>query len=138
MYVEVSAAAGPSRDGGMLLAAVGGAPVPGAGRAGRPAAEGAGRPGAAAADVPGGLPYRRRGVRLRPERGVRPDPADDQPPPEGAARRGPAGPGEARRLGLLPGPHRSPGQPGGADWGSPPLASPSIGGIYRLSSMNDE
>src|SRR6516162_4244590 len=50
-------------------------------------------------------------VRLRPKRRIRPDPAHDQPPPEGAARGGPAGPGQARRVGLLPGPRRSAGQP---------------------------
>src|ERR1700745_4150805 len=62
------------------------------------------------ADVAGGLPSGRRGLRLRPERGIRPDPADDQPSPEGLARGGPAGPGEARRVGLLPGPSRGTGQ----------------------------
>src|SRR5215470_4850 len=111
MHVEVAAVAGSGRDGGVLPAAVGRAVVGRAGRTGRAAAEGAGRPGAAAADVPGGLPPRRRGLRVRPHRRVRPDPADDQPPPEGAARGGPAGPGQARRVGLLPGPHPGAGQP---------------------------
>src|SRR5262252_9919423 len=133
MYVEVSAAAGPSRDGGMLPAAVGGAPVPGAGRAGRAAAEGAGRPGAAAADVPGGLPPRGRGMRVRPERGVRPDPADDQPPPESAVRGRAAGPGKAGRVGVLPGADPGPGQPRRPDRRAVPVGAAT--GTHRPGTL---
>ena len=40
--------------------------------------------------------------------GVRPVPADDQPSHEGAARGRAGGPGQARRMGLLPRPSRRP------------------------------
>src|SRR5690348_2228586 len=82
MHVEVSIPAGPRRDRGLLPATGHRATVGGAGRTGRAAAQGARRPGTAAADVPGRLPSRRRGLRLRPQRRLRPDPAHDQPPPE--------------------------------------------------------
>src|SRR5215831_10051799 len=111
MYVEVPAGTGPGQYSGVLSAAVPRAAVGRAGRPGRAAAEGAGRAGAAAADVADRLPPRRRGLRLRPERRVRPVPADDQPSPEGAARGRAAGPREAWRVGLLPGPDRCVGQP---------------------------
>src|SRR5260370_28068151 len=111
MYVEVFGGAEPGGQRGVLPAAVPGAAVGGAGRAGRAAAEGAGRAGPAAADVAGGLASGRRGMRVRPGRRIRPVPADDQPPPEGPARQRPAGPGEARRVGLLPGPDPGAGQP---------------------------
>src|SRR6266567_5578375 len=104
MYVEVSGGAEPGRYGGVLRAAVDRAAVPRAGRAGRAATEGARRSGPAAADVPDRLAPRRRGLRVRPDRRVRPVAAHDQSSPEGAARQRPAGPGEARRVGLLPGP----------------------------------
>ena len=48
--------------------------------------QGDGRPGPAAAAVADRLPRRRRGLRLRPDRRVRPVRPDDQPPPQGAAR----------------------------------------------------
>src|ERR1039457_3756137 len=115
MYVEVFAGAEPGRHCRLLPAAITRAAVPSAGRSGRTTAEGAGRAGAAAADVPDRLAPRRRGMRLRPDWRVRPITAHDQSPPEGAARGRPAGQGEARRLGLLPGPDRGPGQPGRAD-----------------------
>src|SRR5258708_34193054 len=83
--VESNARAELRRGRGLLRAAVGQAPVPEAGRAHRAASQGAGRSRPAAADVPGCLPRRRRGLRLRPERRVRPDPADDQPRTQGAA-----------------------------------------------------
>ena len=52
-----------------------------------------------------------RGMCLRPQRRLRPLAADDQPPPQGAARGRPARPEQARRLGLLPGARRGPGRP---------------------------
>src|SRR5580693_2496891 len=132
----------PGGNGRVLRAAVRRAADYGASRAGRAAAEGAGRPGAAAADVAGRLPRGRRGMRVRPERRVRPVPADDQPPPEGAARGWPGGPGQARRMGLLPGPPAGPGQPGRADRLraaiTPALPRASAPDIHRLSSINDE
>src|ERR1700723_2844904 len=111
MYVYSPDGAQPGGDGRVLRAAVRRAADYGASWAGRAAAEGAGRPGAAAADVAGRLPRGRRGMRVRPERRVRPVPADDKPPPEGAARGWPGGPGQARRVGLLPDPTAGPGQP---------------------------
>src|SRR4051812_9516766 len=86
---------------GLLHAADRHGPVGPAGRAGGSAAQGAGRPGASSAGEPDRRQHRRRGVRLRPQRCFRPDPGDDQPPPEGPALGGPARPREARRLGLL-------------------------------------
>src|SRR5258707_3520742 len=83
--VESNARAELRRGRGLLRAAVGPAPVPEAGRAHRATSQGAGRSRPAAANVPRGLPRRSRGLRIRPERRVRPDPADDHPPPEGAA-----------------------------------------------------
>src|SRR6266487_5417024 len=106
MYVEVSAGAEPGRPRRVLPATVPRAAVGRAGRAGRAAAEGAGRAGAAAADVADRLAPGRRGLRVRPERRVRPVPAHDQPSPESAAPGRPAGAGQARRVGLLPGPDR--------------------------------
>src|SRR5688572_22942539 len=101
MHVEVSGAhSGPDR--GVLLTAHQRTAERRAGRADRPAGEGARRPGAPAAAVARRLPRRRRGLRVRPQRRLRPVAAHDQPPPQGAARRGPPGPGEAGRVGVLP------------------------------------
>ena len=58
----------------------------------RPPAQGARRPRPAAAALPGGVERRPRGVRVRPQRRLRPLPAHDQPPPQGAARGRPARP----------------------------------------------
>src|SRR5205085_5985502 len=54
------------------------------------------------------------GVRVRPDRGVRRVPADDQPPPQGAARGGPADVAAARNVGVLPGAAAGPGRAGRA------------------------
>ena len=54
---------------------------------------------------------------------------------------GPGGPGQARRMGVLPSPAAGPGRPGrpdrlpGAVIGGP---GPSLPAIHRLSSINDE
>ena len=97
------ARAHPRRDRRLLLAADPRAARRRAGRADRAAAQGAGRPGPAPAALAGRLARRRRGLRLRPQRRLRPVPADDQPPPQAAPRGRAARPREARRLGLLPG-----------------------------------
>src|SRR3954451_10592371 len=101
MYVEVSARAHSGRDGRLLRSARPGAALGRAGGADRSAGEGVGRPRAAAPALAGGVPPGRRGVRVRPERRLRPLPAHDQPPPQGAARGGAPRPDQARGLGLL-------------------------------------
>src|SRR3954464_9499254 len=106
MYVEVPAGAVPHRDRRLLLTARAPAAVPVPGRAGGAAAQGARRSRPAAADVPRRLARRRRGVRLRSQRRLRPVAAHDQPSPQGAARRRAARAREARGVGLLPRPHR--------------------------------
>src|SRR4051794_23352428 len=81
----------------------------GAGGPDRPAPEGHRRPGPPPAPVDGAVPRGWRGLRVRPDPGLRPVPADHQPPPEGAARVRAAAPGEARCVGVLPGPPRGDG-----------------------------
>ena len=92
------------RDGRLLLTAAQAAAGCRGGGADRAAAQGAGRPGPAAAALAGRVARRPGGLRLRPERRLRPLPADDQPPPQGAPRGRAARPEQARRLGLLPRP----------------------------------
>ena len=69
--------------------------------------QGARRPGAAAAAVDDRVGRRRRGLRLRPDRRVRPDRPDHLAPPQGAARGRPGRQRPPRHLGLLP---RGPGR----------------------------
>src|SRR6476620_3534472 len=102
MHVEVPDRAHPGGDGRVLLTTDARAHLGAAGRLGLPTAQGSRRPGAAPAALARGVPRRRGGVRLRPERRLRAEPADDQPPPQGAARVGPARPQQTRGLGLLP------------------------------------
>src|SRR6478609_720159 len=108
MHVKVRSRADAGPDRGLLLAAHPGAAHPGGGRADRAARQGHRGSRAAPPAVAGRLPRGRRGVRVRPQRRVRPLPAHDQPPPEGAARRGAPRPREARGVGLLPPQRRSP------------------------------
>ena len=63
--------------------------------------QGPGRPGPAAAGVADRRAPGRRGMRLRPDRRVRPDPAHHQPPPEDAAGGRDHRQRAARHLGLL-------------------------------------
>ncbi|CAA9367720.1 MAG: Arsenical resistance operon repressor, partial [uncultured Nocardioides sp.] len=99
--VEVPADPHPDRDGRVLLAADARAAVGRPGRAARSAPQGARRPGPPAPGLDGGGQRGRRGLRLRPQRRLRPLAAHDQPPPQGAPRGRPARPVQARRLGLL-------------------------------------
>src|SRR5690606_11627486 len=69
-------------------------------RAGR-AAQSRGGPGAAAPAVDDRLAPRRRGLRVRPDRGVRPQRAHDLPPPEDPPQRRTHRRRTARHLGLL-------------------------------------
>src|SRR5215472_231047 len=115
MRVEVCRGAGSHRPGCLLPAAIAGTALRRAGAADRPTTESPGRAGSAAADVLGRKSPRRRSVRLRPDRCLRPVPANYQPPPKGAHRGRPAGPREARSLGLLPRPYRGAGEPRYAD-----------------------
>src|SRR3954464_10677030 len=115
MHVEVrTPRADAGRDPCLLLASDQGAPAGRAGGAGRALAQGAGRPGPAAAAVPRRVARRRGGVPVRPQRRLRPLPAHDQPPPQGAARVRAARAHQARRLGLLPRPARGPRRSGNA------------------------
>src|SRR4051794_8849409 len=102
MHAEVFDVAQSHRAGRLLLSAAQGAPRRRRGGAHRPVAQGPRRPGAVAAAVPRRVVRRSGGVRVRPQRRLRPLPADDQPPPQGAPRGGPARPQQARRLGVLP------------------------------------
>src|SRR6478736_1333584 len=108
MHVKVRSRADAGPDRGLLLAAHPGTAHPGGGRADRAARQGHRGSRAAPPAVAGRLPRGRRGVRVRPQRRVRPLPAHDQPPPEGAARRGAPRPREARGVGLLPPQRRRP------------------------------
>src|SRR6476660_9527587 len=108
MHVKVRSRSDAGPDRGLLLAAQPGTAHPGGGRADRAARQGHRGSRAAPPAVAGRLPLGRRGVRVRPQRRVRPLPAHDQPPPEGAARRGAPRPREARGVGLLPPQRRSP------------------------------
>src|SRR5690349_17232791 len=112
MYVEVFARAHAAPGRRLLLAGDARTAVRGRRRADHPAGEGARRSRAAAAALPRGVPRRRRGVRVRPQRRVRPVAADDQPPPEGAPRGRAHRPGQARGLGLLPRQRRRARRPG--------------------------
>src|SRR3954451_2335056 len=68
----------------------------------RSLAEGPGRPGAAAAALAGGGARRWGSLRVRPQRRLRPVPADHQPSPEGAPRGRSPRPQQTRCVGLLP------------------------------------
>src|SRR3954451_8691063 len=111
MGVEVLAVAHPDRTGRLLLPAAQAAAGRGRGGADLTPAEGAGRSGAVAAALPRRVVRRARGLCLRPERRLRAVPAHDQSPPQGAPRRGPARPDQARGVGLLPRASRGPLRP---------------------------
>src|SRR6478609_4921453 len=117
IYVEVPAdpRADAGRDRRVLLAVDPGAAQRRGRGAGRAPAQGARGPRTAPADVAGGLARGRRGVRVRPQRRLRPLAADDQPPPQGPARGGAARPHQARGLGLLRRQGRSARRPRRAD-----------------------
>ncbi|CAA9341758.1 MAG: Arsenical resistance operon repressor, partial [uncultured Nocardioidaceae bacterium] len=66
-----------------------------------PEPQGPGRSGPSAAAVLGGRARGRRGLRVRPHRTGRPEPADDLPPPQGPRGRRPPHPRQAGRVGLL-------------------------------------
>src|ERR1700712_3081673 len=125
-YAEVTGLAHADRAGGLLLPTAQAASRGGRGSADRTAAQGPGRPGAAPAALPRRVVRRPGGLCLRPERCLRPLPADHQPPPQGAPRGRPARPDQAWRVGLLPGACRGVGRPG-----HPPRRRDSVTSLAR-------
>ena len=88
-----------------------------------PGVPGAGGSGAAAAGVPDRGAPGRRGLRLRPDRRVHPDPAHHQPPPQSPARGRDHRQRAPRHLGLLPAHPRGARAPGLAAHPSGQLAT---------------
>src|SRR4051794_18858729 len=104
-HVEVfsdRARADTGAGGRLLLAADRTAFDPRPGGPHRALAQGPCRPGASATAVAGGLTRRRRGLRVRPQRRLRPVAAHHQPSPEGAPRGRSHRAQQTRRVGLLP------------------------------------
>src|SRR5690348_6163585 len=111
IHVEVSVDAHPCRDGRVLLTAGLLAALGGDRRADRAVAQSHRRPGPPTTPVTGRGPRWWRSLCVRPQRRLRPVAADHQPPPQGAARVGPARSHQAWGVGLLPRPLRGSHRP---------------------------